>query len=105
MYSAAPISSPRVGWAATTTSGSLESSRPTMSFCWLPPERDFAGASRPGAWMEKARMSSRACEKTLPQRSTESGPRKSGERCLPRMEFSATVKERIRPYFQRSSGM
>ena len=36
----APTSTPRVGWAAMSTLGVWLISRPTMSFCWLPPESE-----------------------------------------------------------------
>jgi hypothetical protein len=42
MLAWAPTSTPRVGWAATSTLGSWLISRPTMSFCWLPPESEPA---------------------------------------------------------------
>src|SRR5262249_6589761 len=35
----APTSMPRVGWEASRTVGSAIISRPTISFCWLPPDR------------------------------------------------------------------
>lgn len=35
----APMSRPRVGWTATSSSGWDSSSRARMTFCWLPPER------------------------------------------------------------------
>ncbi len=46
-YSIAPTSSPRVGWAATSTRGSWESSRAITTRCWLPPDRDHIGADGP----------------------------------------------------------
>jgi hypothetical protein len=36
----APTSTPRVGCAASSTFGSCDISRPMMSFCWLPPDRE-----------------------------------------------------------------
>src|SRR5690606_23005572 len=38
MNSMAPISTPRVGWPTTSTSGSRSISRASTIFCWLPPE-------------------------------------------------------------------
>src|SRR5215217_9549458 len=35
----APMSRPRVGWAAISSLGWLSNSRPRTSFCWLPPDR------------------------------------------------------------------
>ncbi len=46
-YSMAPTSRPRVGCEATSTAGSRETSRAMMTFCWLPPESDAAGAFGP----------------------------------------------------------
>ncbi|MPM17106.1 hypothetical protein SDC9_63491 [bioreactor metagenome] len=39
MYSIAPTSNPRVGWATTRTFGERDISLATMTFCWFPPER------------------------------------------------------------------
>ena len=44
----APTSTPRVGWAAISRIGSLLISRPTISFCWLPPDSARASTSGPG---------------------------------------------------------
>ncbi len=44
----APTSTPRVGWLAIRTLGSPLISRPTMSFCWLPPDSEAARTSMPG---------------------------------------------------------
>ena len=40
---------PRVGWAATSSRGAELISRPTISFCWLPPDRATASVSGLGA--------------------------------------------------------
>ena len=48
MSLAALMSSPRVGFSATITAGSRESSRATISFCWLPPLSADARMSRTG---------------------------------------------------------
>ena len=42
MLDCAPTSTPRVGCAAMSTLGLWLISRPTMSFCWLPPESEPA---------------------------------------------------------------
>jgi hypothetical protein len=39
MNSMAPISTPRVGWPTSSTSGSRSISRASTIFCWLPPEK------------------------------------------------------------------
>ena len=44
----APTSTPRVGWAAISSTGSPLISRPTISFCWLPPDSARAWVSMPG---------------------------------------------------------
>ena len=44
----APTSTPRVGCAAMSTRGFPAISRPTMSFCWLPPESAEASTSMLG---------------------------------------------------------
>ena len=51
MYSMAPTSRPRVGWAATRTAGRWLSSRPSTTRCWLPPDRLRIGAHGLAAWM------------------------------------------------------
>ena len=42
MNSIAPMSTPRVGWETRRSFGLSSNSRPMISFCWLPPESDFA---------------------------------------------------------------
>ena len=49
VYSIAPTSRPRVGWAATSTFGRWLSSRASTTRCWLPPDRLRIGASGRGA--------------------------------------------------------
>ena len=44
----APTSTPRVGCEATSRTGSPLISRPTMNFCWLPPDSARAVVSMPG---------------------------------------------------------
>ena len=39
MNSMAPMSTPRVGWPTSSTSGSRSISRASTIFCWLPPEK------------------------------------------------------------------
>ena len=46
---AAPTSTPQVGWLTISSFGRASISRPTMYFCRLPPESDFATASGPPA--------------------------------------------------------
>ena len=45
MNSMAPISTPRVGCETSSSFGFNSNSRPMMSFCWLPPDKDFAGSA------------------------------------------------------------
>src|SRR4029079_2265715 len=54
--SIAPTSRPRVGWATTRTSGLSSNSRPSTSFCRLPPERLRTGVSGPGVFTSYRRM-------------------------------------------------
>src|SRR5262249_13639057 len=58
--SIAPTSSPRVGWAATSTRGSRSISRARMTFCWLPPERAPPGVSGPPPRTSNSRIRRRA---------------------------------------------
>ena len=39
MNSMAPMSTPRVGWPTSSSSGSRSISRASTIFCWLPPEK------------------------------------------------------------------
>ena len=55
----APMSTPRVGWAAIRIFGSLASSRPTSSFCWLPPDRANAGTISLGVRTSNRSMTAR----------------------------------------------
>ena len=59
-YSIAPTSSPRVGWAATSTFGSLATSRAATTFCWLPPERANARVLGPPPRTSNSSISLRA---------------------------------------------
>ncbi len=54
MYSVAPMSTPRVGCAATSTSGSRASSRAMTTFWMLPPDRLLIGVSMLGVLMRKS---------------------------------------------------
>ena len=48
MIAWAPTSTPRVGCAATINFGSPLNSRPTINFCWFPPESALANTLTPG---------------------------------------------------------
>ena len=61
MYSAAPMSTPRVGWAARITDGSLSSSLAMISFWMLPPDRLLVGVGSVGVLTEKASTSRWQC--------------------------------------------
>ena len=54
----AATSRPRVGWAATSTSGSKASARASRAFCRLPPDSVPVRVSGPGARMSKRRICS-----------------------------------------------
>ena len=45
MNSIEPTSTPRVGWAATSSRDSRVNSRAMMTFCWLPPDSVAAGGA------------------------------------------------------------
>ncbi len=58
--SAAPASTPQVGWLITSTLGSCNTSRPTRNFCRLPPDSDRASAFGPVVRTSKRLMMSSA---------------------------------------------
>ena len=60
VYSIAPTSRPRVGWAATSTFGWWLSSRASTTRCWLPPDRLRIGASGAAPWISNSAISSSA---------------------------------------------
>ncbi len=66
MKAAAPASTPQVGCEAMSTAGSCSTSRPTMNFCRLPPERLRAAAPVPFALTLKRSMIVRAKASALP---------------------------------------
>ena len=45
MNSIAPMSTPRVGCATSSSLGFSSNSRPMISFCWLPPDSARAGSA------------------------------------------------------------
>jgi hypothetical protein len=55
------MSTPRVGWAATSSAGSAENSRATITFCMLPPDSERIGASAPAARMSYFSINWVAC--------------------------------------------
>jgi hypothetical protein len=73
MNSIAPISTPRVGWPTSSSTGSRSISRASTSFCWLPPEK-FRAQRRVRAG---ARHSWPSCRRVAPDRGVvhHSGPR------------------------------
>ena len=74
----APTSTPRVGWAAISTTGSPLISRPTISFCWLPPDSARASVSMPGVRTSYS-STMRSVSSRAPPRSIH-GPRALGGR-------------------------
>src|SRR6266568_2338903 len=70
MNSIAPISTPRVGWAAIRAVGLAENSRAMMTFCWLPPESERAGASIEGVRTSNSAISLLAHAAMLRSKST-----------------------------------
>ena len=57
----APTSRPRVGWAASSSLGSVSSSRARISFCWFPPE-SVRGLSIDAASPDVVLLDEPACE-------------------------------------------
>ena len=103
-YSIEPTSSPRVGCEATRNSSERESSRATMTFCWLPPESELVGAS-----IEVVRMSNSLTRRTAfsltAARLRVPREAKGARRGVLRTKLSATDIESIKPSRCRSSGM
>ena len=98
------MSTPRVGWAASSTLGSLVSSRPTSSFCWFPPESAKAGTISLGVSTSKRSMISR--QSALAAFVSISGPLLSSAACSrPRRLFSQSGESSISPSRCRSNGM
>ena len=50
-WSAWPTSDPRAGWAAINRRSWRDSSRATITFCWLPPDSVLTGAADDGVRM------------------------------------------------------
>ena len=99
----ARMSSPRVGFSATTTRGARASSRATTTFCWLPPLSAAAGASGPGATtsnaLSSAAVRARATRQSIRPRRTQGSSARE-----PSTTFSVRVNSGIRPSVVRSSG-
>ena len=53
------MSTPRVGSSSSSTSASCTSSRPSATFCWLPPDSVATVSSGPAARMPSVRIQSR----------------------------------------------
>ena len=97
---------PHRGWGAAAISslGLWLISRPTISFCWLPPEREAAVTSMPGVRTSYSR--------TIRAVSSRAAPRLSRPPLVlgcsvtwPRMRFSQSGASSSRPCRCRSSGM
>ena len=63
-----PTSMPRVGSSRIRYWGWVSSQRATMTFCWLPPERDLMGVSEDAVLMSRALMYSSAKASALLER-------------------------------------
>lgn len=100
----APTSTPRVGCAAISSFGAWLISRPTISFCWLPPESEAAVTSMPGVRTSYSRtirsVSARAALRSR------NAPLLLGRSVTwPRMRFSQSGASSSSPCRWRSSGM
>ena len=86
----APTSTPRVGCDAISSTGSPESSRPTTSFCWFPPDSAAAGTSTPGVRTSNSATMRSVSRRAAARSSRPSGPgRATGGRVWwPRMRFA-----------------
>ena len=106
MYSMAPTSRPLVGCAIKRTSGERLISLATITFCWLPPEREPASVTAPCAvLMSNSLMSFSAFSSMALKLSMPKGPEYLSELKSLRARFSATVRPATRPCFLLSSGM
>ena len=99
-----PTSTPRVGWAATSSFTLRVSSRAMMTFCWLPPERVPTVACGDDARTSNSAIRSLAACAIAAGRSA-SPDANGGWSYWSRIRFSATVKSRTSPSTERSSGM
>ena len=97
----APTSMPRVGSSATRTRGSPSSARANISFCWLPPDRVTAGASRALGPVTCAEGTT--YPGVLESSPDEPEPTERGR--LARLTFSRMGRPRHRPSSLRDSGM
>ena len=84
-------STPWVGSSASSTRGSPASTRPSATFCWLPPESEVGGASAEPMRMPKVltvllTRSRSACQPITPQRLSLSS--------MPTVRFSRIGSER-----------
>ncbi len=70
----APMSTPRVGWPTSSTSGSRSISRAMTIFCWLPPEKLAVFRSQDGGRMSKRSMLARARSRIALRSSVKAGP-------------------------------
>ena len=74
MYSMAPTSTPRVGWATMMTSGFSLNTRAMTTFCWLPPDRALHRSCTLGALMAN---SVRSCSANLRMAEASRRPRRA----------------------------
>src|SRR5439155_517749 len=92
MNSMAPMSTPRVGWAASRTFGLLPISRATITFCWLPPDRFLAATSIVGVRTSNSLTRRLAHSRIATSFKTNSFHENLGLRSRPRLEFWAIEK-------------
>ena len=80
MNSIAPMSTPRVGWPTSSTSGSRSISRAMTIFCWLPPEKLAVLRSQDGGRMSNRSIEARARSRMAVRSSVKAGPSKRSSR-------------------------
>ena len=101
----APTSTPRVGCEAISSTGSPLISRPTMSFCWLPPDSARAVVSMPGVRTSYVARRCARCPCGRPPRLIQPPLTDGGRVWWPRMRFSHSGASSSSPWRWRSSGM
>ncbi|CAM5669941.1 hypothetical protein SGLAM104S_02438 [Streptomyces glaucescens] len=93
-----------MGWAAIRNFGWWLISRPTISFCWLPPDREAAVTSMPGVRTSYS-VTIRRVSAWAAFGSSQTPLALGVSVTWPRMRFSQRGASRSRPWRWRSSGM
>ena len=104
MNSMAPMSTPRVGWPTSSTSGSRSISRASTIFCWLPPEKLAESQMRHPAGARRKPPSCRAQRRRWRRESRNSRADVSCSRLVAEDGVLAGREGRDEPVRCRSSG-